>query len=566
MEVAGERGFPGAGEGAGPVYRIEGEVSHPDDERVRLRVRLHRDGGSDGDGRLVFGDDVYLAVSSLPLNLRPLQMTLVDETWRAARRTTARSRPGAHETVGTLAPGDTAYITARVTGRRGQEWLRVELDDGSAGFVLASSLSEAQPGQDGTARASSPSAEEAAALAGGLRVSDWLMLAEDRLDEGDHRKLLVEGAGHVRAHGANAAVEAVVERALAGLLAGVRLDDEAGAREALATVEQVRGGVGERAEPALVEAQAHVRLGQLEEAAAAYRRWLDLAPADHSKRREVLRAMRSAERGESGSEGGAPAVADWSTEVGKRFRDCDGTWCPELVVVPSGSYMMGSPSGEEGRDGDEGPVHRVRIAKPFAVGVYEVTFAQWDACRRDGGCRHNPGDRGWGREMRPVIEVSWEDAKAYVGWLSRETGERYRLLSESEWEYVARAGTVTPFHYGETISTEQANYDGNYTYGSGRKGEYRERTVAVGEFPPNGFGLHDMHGNVWEWVEDCWNGSYTGAPSNGSAWESGECSRRVLRGGSWDSEPQVLRSASRDGGTGGDRGSRAGFRVARTLD
>ena len=584
MEVAGERGFPGAGEGTGPVYRIEGEVWHPDDEQIRLRVRLHRGGGSDGGGRLVAGDDVYLAVSTLPSNLRPLAMTLVDETWRATRRTAVRSRPGAHETTATLAPGDTAYVTARVTGLRGQEWLRVELDDGQAGFVLASSLSGAQPapaggmnpggarveveapataesGEGGEARPVSPGTEAPAAFAGGLRVSDWLMLAEDRLAEGDHRTLLVEGAGHSRAHGANAAVEAVVERALAGLLAGVRLDHEAGAREALATAEQIRGVVGERPEPARVEAEAHVRLGQLEAAVAAYRRWLDLAPADHPKRREMLRAMRRAERGESGPEGDAPA------EVGKPFRACETTWCPELVVVPSGSFMMGSPSREAGRYADEGPVHEVTIARPFAVGVYEVTFEEWDACRRGGGCTHNPDDRGWGRGSRPVINVSWEDAQAYVRWLSRETGKRYRLLSESEWEYVARAGTTGPFHFGSTISTEQANYDGNYTHGSGRKGEYRRKTVPVGEFPPNAFGLHDVHGNVWEWVEDCWHASYDGAPSDGSAWTSGgDCSRRVLRGGSWDDVPQNLRSANRVRNTTGVRSDYIGFRVARTLN
>jgi len=200
---------------------------------------------------------------------------------------------------------------------------------------------------------------------------------------------------------------------------------------------------------------------------------------------------------------------------GRRIRDCPQ--CPELVVVPAGSYMMGSPESESSRDGDEGPVHRVTIAEPFAVGVYEVTFNEWDACRRHGGCTHSPGDRGWGRGMRPVMNLNRNDAQQYVRWLSRKTGERYRLLSESEWEYVARARTETPFHYGETISTEQANYNGNYTYGSGRKGRYRGRTVAVGSFPPNGFGLHDVHGNVREWVEDCWHESYAGAPRDGRA-------------------------------------------------
>ena len=257
---------------------------------------------------------------------------------------------------------------------------------------------------------------------------------------------------------------------------------------------------------------------------------------------------------------------------GKVFRDCPE--CPELVVVPSGSFMMGSPSGEASRRGDEGPVHRVTFERPFAVGVYEVTFGEWDACVSGEGCgRYRPSDRGWGRGRRPVINVNWKDAQAYVRWLSRKTGEEYRLLSESEWEYVARAGTTTPFHTGATISTGQANYDGNYTYGSGRKGRYRERTVLVGSFEPNEFGLYDVHGNVWEWVEDCWNGSYAGAPSDGSAWESGDCDLRVVRGGSWFNGPRNLRSADRAGflrsayrkSSAGLRLHYAGFRVARTL-
>ncbi len=250
---------------------------------------------------------------------------------------------------------------------------------------------------------------------------------------------------------------------------------------------------------------------------------------------------------------------------GRGFRDCPE--CPEMVVVPAGSFTMGSPSSEEGRWDDEGPQHRVTIAAPFAVGKYEVTFAEWDACVAAGGCGgYRPDDRGWGRGQRPVIHVSWDDAKAYVRWLSRKTGERYRLLSEAEWEYAARAGTTGPFHFGSTISTDQANYDGNDTYGSGRKGVDRERTVPVGSFPANGFGLHDVHGNVWEWVEDCWHGSYAGAPADGSAWVSGgDCGQRVLRGGSWSVNPRYLRSAYRDRYSIEDRYYNHGFRVSRTL-
>ena len=254
-----------------------------------------------------------------------------------------------------------------------------------------------------------------------------------------------------------------------------------------------------------------------------------------------------------------------SRNPGKIFWECDE--CPELVVVPAGSFTMGSPRSEEGRWNTEGPQHRVTIPEPFAVGKYEVTFAEWDTCVAAGGCQgYRPDDRGWGRGRRPVIDVSWEDAKTYVGWLSRETGERYRLLSEAEWEYAARAGTTGPFHFGATISTDQANYDGNYTYGSGRKGVYREKSMPVGSFSANAFGLHDVHGNVREWVEDCRHDSYAGAPTDGSAWvRGGDCGKRVLRGGSWFYDPRLLRSAFRFSLTAGYRNNDGGFRVSRTL-
>ena len=243
----------------------------------------------------------------------------------------------------------------------------------------------------------------------------------------------------------------------------------------------------------------------------------------------------------------------------RRFRDC--AECPELVVVPSGSFMMGSPPGEEGQYGRERPVHRVGIAEPFAVGVFEVTFAEWETCRRGGGCTHNPGDNGWGRGPRPVINVESRDAREYVRWLSRKTGERYRLLSESEWEYVARAGTETRYWWGDEVGRGRAN--------CGRCGSQwdGERTAPVGSFSANAFGLYDVHGNVWEWVEDCLHPDYVGAPGDGRAWTSGgACGSRVLRGGSWSSTPRHVRSAYRPSWFVGERFSGVGFRVARTLD
>jgi formylglycine-generating enzyme required for sulfatase activity len=242
---------------------------------------------------------------------------------------------------------------------------------------------------------------------------------------------------------------------------------------------------------------------------------------------------------------------------GPTIKDCSD--CPELVVVPAGSFTMGSPASEVGRDDDEGPQHPVTIPRALAVGKYDVTFAEWDACVADGGCGgYRPGDEPWGRGNRPVIEVSWDDAQAYVSWLSRKTGKPYRLLSESEWEYSARAGTTTPYYWGEGIGQNNANCVGCGSRWDG------QQTSPVGSFPPNAFGLYDMMGNVWEWTGDCYNLSYDGAPGDGSAWAGGDCAKRVLRGGSWDEAPGSPRSADRASLSAGYRSPELGFRVART--
>ena len=246
----------------------------------------------------------------------------------------------------------------------------------------------------------------------------------------------------------------------------------------------------------------------------------------------------------------------------------DAPFAPEMVVVTPGRFMMGSPEGEErwqAYDGSEGPRHEVAIDYRLAVGRFPVTFAEWDLATELGGPDHRPNDQGWGRGQRPVINVSWDDAIAYCSWLQKMTGQQYRLLSEAEWEYVCRAGTETPFWWGDQISTEQANYNGNHTYGSGSKGEYREKTVPVDHFKPNPWGLYQVHGNVWEWCADPWHENYNGAPEDGSVWQGGDTSLRVVRGGAWYNTPQYLRSANRGRGNSDLRNDGLGFRVSRTL-
>jgi formylglycine-generating enzyme required for sulfatase activity len=245
------------------------------------------------------------------------------------------------------------------------------------------------------------------------------------------------------------------------------------------------------------------------------------------------------------------------------FKDCDQ--CPEMVVIPEGSFIMGSPENEPQRGGREGPQHQVRIAKPFAIGKYEVSFDEWDACVAEDGCdNYVPRDSGWGRGRQPVTSVGWTHAKAYVSWLSKKTGARYRLPSEAEWEYAARAGTTSPFSTGQTITTDQANFNGSHTYNGSTEGVFRQRTTPVGSFAPNAFGLHDMHGNLREYVEDCWHESYEGAPNDGSAWASDGCDRPLLRDGSWKGRPVFIRSAIRDWVyVNGAWKNTFGFRVAR---
>jgi len=237
------------------------------------------------------------------------------------------------------------------------------------------------------------------------------------------------------------------------------------------------------------------------------------------------------------------------------FREC--TDCPEMIVVPAGSFTMGLPDNEKDRLEDEGPQHDVTIAKLFAVSKFELTFAEWDTCVAYGDCVPHVSDNGYGRGRQPVIFVSWDDAQSYVAWLSRVTRRPYRLLTEAEYEYAARAGTQTAYPWGDEIGKNNANCN--------RCGAQWDRTAPVGSFAANQFGLYDMVGNVWEWVADCFHPYDDEAPTDGSAWTAGDCSQRIARGGAWDAVPRVLRSAQRKHWATGHRSYDVGFRVGRTL-
>jgi formylglycine-generating enzyme required for sulfatase activity len=253
------------------------------------------------------------------------------------------------------------------------------------------------------------------------------------------------------------------------------------------------------------------------------------------------------------------ATQERALKPGDHLKECARD-CPEMVVIPAGEFVMGSAPNEVGRDDDEGPPHTVVLVKPFAVSRFEVTFDEWDACVDEGDCDPRVSDNGWGRGLRPVMNVTWNDAQRYVAWFSKVTGKFYRLLSEAEWEYAARAGTHTAYSWGDEIGKGNAHCD---DCSSPRDAG---QTAPVGSFAANVFGIHDMHGNVWEWVEDCYHRNYSGAPTDGSAWTSGDCNSRVARGGSWNDEAGYSRSARRYKVSTGYRNLDTGFRVGRTLN
>lgn len=295
----------------------------------------------------------------------------------------------------------------------------------------------------------------------------------------------------------------------------------------------------------------------------------------------------------------APAPAPAAKAPGTVFRDCAD--CSEMVVVPAGKFAMGSPPSEEGRYDAEGPVHQVSIDKPFALGRYAVTFGEFRTFVRATGYKteaeRNAGNQGchawddsdrtfdwrpglsWDnpgfdqKDRQPAVCVSWNDAQAYLKWFAQRAGTSYRLPSEAQWEYAARAGTTAARLWGNdpNQACRYANVADQSEFGT-YKWTFRHEcndgyffTAPVGSYFPNAFGLYDMLGNVWQWTEDCWNASYAGAPPDGSAWTGGDCARRVARGGSWFNEPRFVRSAYRFWIEASDRGYFVGFRLARAL-
>ncbi|MES2152010.1 MAG: bifunctional serine/threonine-protein kinase/formylglycine-generating enzyme family protein [Pseudomonadota bacterium] len=372
---------------------------------------------------------------------------------------------------------------------------------------------------------------------------------------------------------AQVAAQQLRERERRAQEATARAEAEAGKRERKEALRQQLLARREADAALARQAQEEQQRKALQaKAAAAYR-------AEQQRARSDMAARSAAELAALMPSAASP-VADADGVLRDRFLDASGKG-PELVLIPTGRFQMGSPEHERRKAMEAGsqqawveretPQHWVGIEQPMALGRYPVTVAEWRQFARASGWSSH-GETDWAApgfrqtDTHPVVGVSWDDVQLYLRWLSGQTGQTYRLPSEAEWEYACRAGTRTAFNFGDGIDTSLANYDGNFTYNGSPKGECRQGTSAVGTYPPNAWGLYDMHGNVWEWVQDVVHDTYDGAPSTGKAWEEGgDPGRRILRGGSWLYNPRYLRSALRNGFSAALSNDIVGFRVARSL-
>ena len=427
----------------------------------------------------------------------------------------------------------------------------------SGGFIYVYS----EPGHGSTFKVYLPrvegplTARQPSAPATTAKSSETVLLVEDQADLRAVARTILESAGY-RVLEAATRAEA---RAAAAKAAAARAARAAAARATAAKAAQAKIA----AEQWAAEKEAAAREAAAREAAAqeaaAKEAAAKQAAAKETAAREAA-AKEAAAREAATRLAAAREAAERETRSsraqlrsGTVIRDCAD--CPEIVWLPQGEFIMGEPSTANG------PRHVVRINYMLAVGRYEVTFAEWDACVTDGGCRRRPYDSGWGRGRQPVINVSWADAQQYSAWLSRRTGKRYRLLTEAEWEYAARAGSHASYWWGNDAGHGDAN-----CYDCGSRWD-RRQAAPVGSFAPNPFGLYDMHGNVSEWVEDCYHDRYRDAPNDGRAWTldcSASTDTRIVRGGAWHSPTHAMRSAGRSAASFNYYDNRIGFRIART--
>jgi formylglycine-generating enzyme required for sulfatase activity len=428
----------------------------------------------------------------------------MDAEFRVLKNARLRELPDASsENLGTLLRDTRIIVTGKVID---SDWFRIETMDGKSGFVFGTLIEEVQRG------------------------SDQATAAKAAADKAAKEKAAAAAA-------AEATARAAEERAAAA-------EAERAASERAAAERAARQAAAEAA------AEEDARKAAAEEAS---RRAAAEAAAAEKARQAAAKATAAAAAAEAARQAAHAKVAGTAPSTVKTFRDCDG--CPEMIALAPGSFTMGSKGG----DASEHPAHKVTIAYPFAISRFEVTVAEWKACHAAGGCDYLPTRKGM-TATSPIYNLSWLDTQKYVKWLSKKTGQAYRLPSEAEWEYAARAGTKTEYWWGDDIGKGNANCrdcGGEWT---------SKRPAAVDSFAANAFGLQGMNGSVWEWVGDCWFDSYDGAPGDGSARSRKNCQSRVLRGGSWRNDPSYARSASRFNYDNDVRYVLNGFRVVRPMN
>ena len=391
---------------------------------------------------------------------------------------------------------------------------------------------------------------EAAKLRATQQAQQAETAAKDAAEKAAARKAAEAKAAAARAAAEKAAARKAAEaRAAAAKAAAARAARAAAARATAAKAAQAKIAAEQwAAEKEAAAREAAAREAAAQEAAAKEAAAKEAVAKETAARETATRLAAAREAAERETRSSRAQLRS-----GTVIRDCAD--CPEIVWLPQGEFIMGESSAANG------PRHVVRINYMLAVGRYEVTFAEWDACVTDGGCRRRPYDSGWGRGRQPVINVSWADAQQYSAWLSRKTGKRYRLLTEAEWEYAARAGSHASYWWGNDAGHGDAN-----CYDCGSRWD-RRQAAPVGSFAPNPFGLYDMHGNVSEWVEDCYHDRYRDAPNDGRAWTldcGASTDTRIVRGGAWRSPTHAMRSAGRSAASFNYYDNRIGFRIART--
>jgi formylglycine-generating enzyme required for sulfatase activity len=490
----------------------------------------------------------------------------MDAEFKVLKNARLRQQPDASsKNLGTLKQGSRIIVTGKVID---SNWYRIETADGKSGFVFGKLIAETQRDAEQAAaeqaaaeKAAAEKAAAATAAAAAAREAERKAAAAEA-ERKAAEKAAAEEAARMAAEKAAAeeAARKATEKAAAEEAARKAADKaaaEKAARKAAdkAAAEEVarKAAAKEAARKAVAEEAA--RKAAAKEAArraAAEEAARKAAAAAAAARKAAQKAAAEAKVAESARRAAQSKAAGTKPSAVKTFKDCDA--CPEMIALPAGSFTMGSKSG----DLSEAPPHRVHIGYSFAISRFEITAAEWKACFTDGGCDYLPKRKGM-TAASPVHNLSWLDARQYVKWLSKKTGKKYRLPSEAEWEYAARAGTKTEYWWGNAVGEGNANCKncgGDWN---------RKRPAVVDSYGANPFGLQGMNGSVWEWVADCWFDSYKGAPHDGSARDRKDCQSRVLRGGSWRNDASYARSAGRFTYDHDVRYVLNGFRVVRSM-